>query len=153
MIPAPTVSTGFGPSVTGAFRSSDVGVDAVSKVAADALSKVVADAFTKGVADASPQVDVVGGAAPTAVAAILVFFVAIALSVVVTYRYARGYLRTRQRPLLYLTVGMLLLAPAPMFIRLVLSNVVLVTPVERTLVVTVSKLCGLLVILAVVHRP
>jgi len=98
------------------------------------------------------QVDVVGGAAPTAIAAIVVFFVAVVLSVVVTYRYAKGYLQTRQRPMLYLTVGMLLLAPAPMFIRLVVGNVPVVTATERTFVVTVSKLCGLLAILAVVHR-
>lgn len=101
---------------------------------------------------AAAQVEAVGGATPTALAAIAVFFVAVVLSVVVTYRYARGYLRTRQRPLLYLAVGMLLLAPAPMFIRLVLGNVAVVGGTERTLVVTVSKLCGLLVILTVVHR-
>ncbi|WP_276259218.1 hypothetical protein [Haloglomus litoreum] len=97
------------------------------------------------------QVEAVGGAAPTAVAAILVFLVAVVLSVAVTYRYARGYLRTRQRPLLVLTVGMLLLAPAPMFIRLLLGNVAVVTGTERTLIVTVSRLCGLLAILSVVH--
>jgi hypothetical protein len=98
------------------------------------------------------QVDAVGGSTPVAVAVVVAFFVAIVLSVVVTYRYARGYLRTRQRPLLYLAVGLLLLAPAPMFLRLVLGNVAVVTSTERTLVVTVSKLCGLLVILSVVHR-
>jgi hypothetical protein len=100
---------------------------------------------------APAQVNVVGGAAPTAVAAIVVFFVAVVLSVLVTYRYARGYLRTRQRPLLFLTAGMLLLAPAPMFLRLVLGNVAVVTGTERTLIVTASRLCGLLAILSVVH--
>jgi hypothetical protein len=105
-----------------------------------------------GTSDIVAQVEAVGGSTLTAVAAVAAFFVAIVLSVVVTYRYARGYLRTRQRPLLYLTVGLLLLAPAPMFVRLVLGNVAVVTPTERTLVVTVSKLCGLLVILSVVHR-
>jgi hypothetical protein len=98
------------------------------------------------------QVEFVGGAAPTAIAAIAVFLVAVVLSVVVTYRYATGYLRTRQRPLLYLTVGMLLLAPAPMFLRLLLGNVAVLSTDARTLAVTVSKLCGLLVILAVVYR-
>lgn len=98
------------------------------------------------------QVSAVGGSTPTAIAALVVFFVAVVLSLVVTYRYARGYLRTRQRPLLYLTVGLLLLAPAPMLLRLVLGNVAVVTPAERTLVVTASRLCGLLVILGVVHR-
>jgi len=98
------------------------------------------------------QVEFVGGAAPTAVAAVVVFLAAAVLSVVVTYRYARGYLRTRQRPLLYLTVGMLLLAPAPMFLRLVLGNAGTLSTDARTLAVTVSKLCGLLVILSVVYR-
>jgi uncharacterized membrane protein YtjA (UPF0391 family) len=98
------------------------------------------------------QVEFVGGAAPTAVAAIVVFFVAVVLSVVVTYRYATGYLRTRQRPLLYLTIGMLLLAPAPMFVRLLLGNVAVLSTEARTLAVTVSKLCGLLVILSVVYQ-
>jgi hypothetical protein len=98
------------------------------------------------------QIDVVGGGTLTAVAALVAFFVAIALSVVVTYRYAKGYLRTRRRPLLYLTVGLLLLAPTPMFARLLLANVGDVTTAERTLVVTASKLCGLLLILVVVHR-
>lgn len=98
------------------------------------------------------QVDVVGGAAPTAVAAIVVFLVAVALSVLVTYRYAQGYLRTRRRPLLYLTVGMLLLAPAPMFLRLLSGNLAVVGATERRLLVTASKLCGLLVVLGVVYR-
>ena len=111
-----------------------------------AIAPVLATAASAPVA----QIETVGGAAPTAIAAILVFLVAVVLSVVVTYRYARGYLRTRQRPLLVLTAGMLLLAPAPMFIRLVLGNVAVITGTERALIVTVSRLCGLLAILSVV---
>lgn len=103
--------------------------------------------------DALAQVNAVGGGTLTAVAAILAFFAAIILSVLVTYRYARGYLKTRQRPLLFLTVGFLLLAPMPMFLRLLLGNVAVVSPAERTLAATASRLCGLLVILTVVHRP
>jgi uncharacterized membrane protein len=102
--------------------------------------------------DVVTQVDAVGGAAPTAVAAILVFFVAVVLSVVVTYRYTKGYLRTRRRPLLYLAVGMLLLAPTPMFVRLVAGNVGVVTATERRFIATISRLCGLLAVLAVVYR-
>ncbi|MFC6940305.1 hypothetical protein ACFQE8_10075 [Salinirubellus sp. GCM10025818] len=108
--------------------------------------------FATVASGAVAQVDTIGGSTPTAVAAVVVFFVALGLSVLVTYRYARGYLRTRRRPLLHLTVGLLLLAPAPMFVRLVLGNVAVATATERTFVVTVSKLCGLLVILSVVHR-
>jgi hypothetical protein len=122
----------------------------MTRFATAAVSATVERAVATGGVPA--QVDAVGGSTPVAVAVVVAFFVAIVLSVVVTYRYARGYLRTRQRPLLYLAVGLLLLAPAPMFLRLVLGNVAVVTSTERTLVVTVSKLCGLLVILSVVHR-
>lgn len=122
----------------------------VARTTTAAVSATVASAV--GTSGVPAQVEAVGGSPPVAVAAVVAFFVAIVLSVVVTYRYARGYLRTRQRPLLYLAVGLLLLAPAPMFLRLVLGNAAVVTPTERTLVVTVSKLCGLLVILSVVHR-
>jgi hypothetical protein len=111
-----------------------------------------APALATAASGAPAGVEAVGGAAPTAVAAILVFLVAVVLSVLVTYRYARGYLRTRQRPLLALAVGMLLLAPAPMFLRLLLGNVAVVGATERTLATTLSRLCGLLVILTVVHR-
>jgi hypothetical protein len=117
-----------------------------------ALAPTASGVLAPAVSGPVAQLDAVGGTTLTAVAAIVAFFVAVVLSVAVTYRYARGYLRTRQRPLLYLTVGMLLLAPAPMFVRLLLGNVPVVTPTERTLVVTASKLCGLLVILTVVHR-
>ncbi|WP_255152492.1 hypothetical protein [Halorarius halobius] len=116
------------------------------------IPRATATALAAAASGGTAQVDVVGGAAPTALAAIAVFLAAVVLSVVVTYRYARGYLRTRQRPLLLLTVGMLLLAPAPMFLRLALGNAAAVSAAERTLAVTASKLCGLLVILSVVHR-
>ena len=98
------------------------------------------------------QVDVVGGAAGLAAITIAAFFLSVLLAVFVTYRFARGYLRTRRRPLLFLTLGLLLLAPLPMFLRLAFGNVAWVTATERTVVVTASKLCGLLLVLGVVHR-
>lgn len=98
------------------------------------------------------QVEVVGDNAALAAATIVAFFLSVLLAVFVTYRFARGYLRTRQRPLLYLTVGLLLLAPLPMFLRLAFGNVGSVTGTERTVLVTASKFCGLLVILGVVYR-
>jgi len=98
------------------------------------------------------QVRGVGGSTAVAVATVVAFGLSLLLAVFVTYRYARGYLRTRRRPLLLLTVGLLLLAPLPMFLRVVFGNVPLVGPAERTLIVTGSKLCGLLVVLAVVYR-
>ena len=109
-------------------------------------------AHAVGASVAAAQIDAVGGATSTAVVAVLASLLAVVLSVLVTYRYATGYLRTRQRPLLYLTVGMVLLAPAPMFLRLLLGNTAVVGASERTFVVNVSKLCGLVIILSVVHR-
>ncbi|ELZ39837.1 MULTISPECIES: hypothetical protein [Halorubrum] len=98
------------------------------------------------------QVEAVGGGVPLAAVTVAAFFVSVLLAVFVTYRFARGYLRTRRRPLLYLTLGLLLLAPLPMFLRLALGNVGEVSATERTVAVTASKLCGLLVVLGVVHR-
>ncbi|MDB2245670.1 hypothetical protein PM076_04600 [Halorubrum ezzemoulense] len=98
------------------------------------------------------QVDVVGGGGGLAAITIAAFFLSVLLAVFVTYRFARGYLRTRRRPLLFLTLGLLLLAPLPMFLRLASGNVAWVTATERTVVVTASKLCGLLLILGVVYR-
>ncbi|WP_256948793.1 hypothetical protein [Halorubrum ezzemoulense] len=98
------------------------------------------------------QVDVVGGGGGLAAITIAAFFLSVLLAVFVTYRFARGYLRTRRRPLLFLTLGLLLLAPLPMFLRLASGNVAWVTATERTVVVIASKLCGLLLILGVVYR-
>ena len=98
------------------------------------------------------QVEVVGDNSPLAAVTIVAFFLSVVLAAFVTYRFARGYLRTRRRPLLYLTVGLLLLAPLPMFLRLVFGNIESVTGTERRILVTASKFCGLLVILGVVYR-
>ncbi|WP_241991775.1 hypothetical protein [Halorubrum sp. SS7] len=105
-----------------------------------------------GRSNLAAQVDVVGGGAGLAAITIAAFFLSVLLAVFVTYRFARGYFRTRRRPLLFLTLGLLLLAPLPMFLRLAFGNVAWVTATERTVVVTASKLCGLLLVLGVVHR-
>lgn len=98
------------------------------------------------------QVEVVGDNVALAVGTIVAFFFTVLLAVFVTYRYARGYLRTRRRPLLYLTVGLLLLAPLPMFLRLAFGNIESTTGTERRILVTTSKFFGLLIILGVVYR-
>lgn len=98
------------------------------------------------------QVEAVGDNIALAAVTITAFFLSVVLAAFVTYRFARGYLRTRRRPLLYLTVGLLLLAPLPMFLRLVFGNIESVTGTERRILVTASKFCGLLVILGVVYR-
>ena len=98
------------------------------------------------------QVTVEGGATVTGLLAFLTFFVALALSVLVTHRFVRGYLRSRSRPILGLAVGMFLLAPAPMFVRLVAGNLLAVAGPVRVVTATAVEAAGLLVILVVVYR-
>ncbi|MXV63195.1 hypothetical protein GS429_14185 [Natronorubrum sp. JWXQ-INN-674] len=97
------------------------------------------------------QVTVEGGSTPVVVAAILSFFVATVLAVLVTYRFVEGYRRTKARPILLLAIGMFLLAPAPMFVRLLAGNVASVPLSAQLLLTTLSELCGLLVILYAVY--
>lgn len=98
------------------------------------------------------QVTVEGGATATTVAALVTFLVATALAVLVTYRFLQGYVRSRSKPVLRLAVGMFLLAPAPMFIRLVAGNVLAVAPPVRVVSTTTAEAAGLLVILGVIYR-
>ena len=98
------------------------------------------------------QVTVEGGATVTTVAALVTFLVATVLAVLVTYQFLRGYVRSRSRPVLLLAVGMFLLAPAPMFIRLVAGNVLAVAPSIRVVSTTTVEAAGLLVILGVIYR-
>lgn len=97
------------------------------------------------------QVSVEGGATPVVLAAIVAFFAATVLAVLVTYRFVEGYRRTKARPFFLLAVGMFLLAPAPMFVRLLAGNVEAVPLSAQLLLSTLSELCGLLVILYVVY--
>ncbi|WP_440771955.1 DUF7521 family protein [Natronorubrum sp. DTA28] len=97
------------------------------------------------------QVDVEGGSMPVVLAAVVTFFVATVLAVLVTYRFVEGYRRTRARPILLLAVGMFLLAPAPMFVRLLAGNLEAVPLAAQLLLTTLSELCGLLVILYAVY--
>lgn len=94
---------------------------------------------------------VVGGSTPVAVAAILTFFIAVGLSLLVTYRVIEGYRRTRQRPILFLAVGIFLLAPAPMLLRFTLANVAPVGLGIRSLAAAGAELLGLLCILYTVY--
>ncbi|TYT63902.1 DUF7521 family protein [Natrialba swarupiae] len=97
------------------------------------------------------QIEVEGGSTPVVLAAIATFFVALVLSVLVTYRFVEGYRRTKARPILLLAVGMFLLAPAPMFIRLLVGNVAAIPLSVQLLTTTLSELSGLVVILYVVY--
>ena len=104
-----------------------------------------------GPTPAPVQVTVEGGSTPVVLAAFATFFAATVLAVLVTYRFVEGYRRTRARPILLLAVGMFLLAPAPMFVRLLAGNVDPVPLSAQLLLGTLSELCGLLVILYVVY--
>ncbi|NUB90538.1 hypothetical protein HTZ84_15300 [Haloterrigena sp. SYSU A558-1] len=97
------------------------------------------------------SVDSVGGSTPVVLAAIVTFLVATVLAVLVTYRFVEGYRRTKARPILWLAVGMFLLAPGPMFLRLLAGNVAAIPLSAQLLVTTLSELCGLLAILYAVY--
>jgi hypothetical protein len=97
-------------------------------------------------------VTVEGGSTVVGLLAVLTFAAATVLAVLVTYRFVQGYLRSRARPILLLAVGMFLLAPAPMFLRLIAGNVLTVAPAVRILGATALEAAGLLVVLAVVYR-
>ena len=98
------------------------------------------------------QVTVEGGGTATGIVALVTFLVATVLALLVTYRFLQGYLRSRSKPILLLAVGMFLLAPAPMFLRLVAGNVLTVTTPVRVLSTTAVEAMGLIVILAVIYR-
>jgi len=97
------------------------------------------------------QIETTGGSVVVGVAAFATFFVALVLSVLVTYQCVRGYRQSRRRPMLFLAVGVFLLASAPLFLRLLLGNLHSITPATRIFVVAVTELTGLLTILYVVY--
>ena len=140
--------------------------------AADALARAGAETVMHGASDqivgavhsmatsaggetlgALPAVSsTVGGSTVVALAAILTFFVAVGLSLVVTYQVVQGYRQTRARPFLFLAVGIFLLAPAPMLLRFVLANATSVPFAVRSLTAAGSELLGLLCILYTVYQ-
>ena len=135
-----------GRSTSGLPAASELGVG-LERDALEALETLQ----TAGRALSPLQVTVEGGSTPVVLAAVATFFAATVLAVLVTYRFVEGYRRTRARPILLLAVGMFLLAPAPMFLRLLAGNVDPVPLSARLLLTTLSELCGLLVILYVVY--
>ena len=76
--------------------------------------------------------------------------VAMALSVLVVAKLVRGYRRNGTRPMLYLGAGLGLLVTAPWVLRLVLSNLVAVSPAARSLAVRSSLVFELVVLFRVV---
>lgn len=101
----------------------------------------------------SSGVEFVGGSPLLVTAAFVTYLLAVVLSVLVAYRVFERYRRTRRRPMLLLATGLVLLAVAPMVLRLWFANVAYVDATTRTFVVALTELCGLLVILYVVYEP
>ena len=101
---------------------------------------------------AATQVDATGGSPLVVLAAFVLLVVATVLSLLVTYRFARGYRRSGARPLLALAVGLFLLTAAPMFARLVFANLLPAAGATQTLVTSGLELVGLLTILHTIYR-
>jgi hypothetical protein len=97
------------------------------------------------------QVSVTGGSAPMVFAVFTLFAASLVLSGLVTYRFARGYLRTGTRPLLQLAVGMCLLTAVPMLLRVGLTSAGADSAV-RIIAASVSELLGLLAVLYTVYE-
>ncbi|WP_246982397.1 hypothetical protein [Halorientalis marina] len=108
-------------------------------------------AFASRRAVPAQAAETTGGSTAAILAVFLLFGVAVVLATLVTYHFVQGYRRTGRRPMLLLAVGMFLLAAAPMFVRLLLGNVDLVTSTTRRFVVACLELCGLLTLLYVVY--
>lgn len=105
-----------------------------------------------GLTPALSSIEVTGGSTLVVVGVFVLLAIATVLSLLVTYRYARGYLATGARPLLWLAVGLFLLTAAPTFVRLVLANVGGGPGTVQTLVTSTSELLGLLTILYTIYR-
>jgi hypothetical protein len=87
-----------------------------------------------------------------AVVTVVAYLLSVVFAVYVTYQFVQSYRRTRNRSLGALAVGLLLLAPLPLFLQLLVGNLGGLTDAELTVVVTASRLAGLLVVLGVVYR-
>ena len=101
---------------------------------------------------AGVRFEVVGGSALLVATAFLLLAAATVLSVLVTYRYARGYLESGARPLLGLAVGLFLLTAAPTVLRLAFANAADAPTWQLTAATSVSELLGLVAILYTIYR-
>lgn len=90
-------------------------------------------------------------------AAALVFVgrtIAFAIACWIAWRTYRGYERVRAPALLWLALGIALLAAVPTMVRFLIPTVTDATPLTTTLLATSSEIAGLLAILyAVYGRP
>jgi len=95
----------------------------------------------------------VGGSGTVVGLAFVGLLVAMGLSVLVVAKLVRGYRRNGTRPMLYLGAGLALLVTAPWVLRLVLSNLVAVSPAARSLATAGLELLGLAAILYAIYDP
>lgn len=103
-------------------------------------------------AQASGGVEAVGGSPMIVFAVFALLSIATLLALLVTYHLVRGYLESGTRPLLLLAVGIFLLTAAPTFLRLLLTNVLVVETQYRILITSLVELAGLFVILYTIYR-
>lgn len=91
------------------------------------------------------------GQGTLAVLTFLGLAVATALALVITYQAIRGYRGSGNRGLLFLALGIVLLAAVPILVRIVLVNATTVSPELRSVVTTTSELAGLAAILYAIY--
>jgi hypothetical protein len=101
---------------------------------------------------AGVRFEVTGGSALLVGVTFLLLAAATVLSLLITYRYARGYLESGARPLLGLAVGLFFLTAAPTFLRLAFANTVDAPTWQLTAATSVSELLGLVAILYTIYR-
>jgi hypothetical protein len=97
------------------------------------------------------QVQPTGGSTAVVLAALVGLAVALVLALAVAYRLFAGYRRVGDPEMFRLAVGLTLLTAVPMLLRVILTNVTVVSPAARSLAVTGCELTGLVVIVAVIY--
>ncbi|QLH77592.1 hypothetical protein HZS55_09910 [Halosimplex rubrum] len=104
--------------------------------------------------DLALQVSATGGSAVLAALALLSLAVAAGLSLLIAYEALKGYRGTRDRAMLFLAVGIVLLTGGPIALRIALPTLTDTPESVRLLSTTVSELLGLGCILyAIYGRP
>ncbi|WP_226482330.1 hypothetical protein [Natrinema amylolyticum] len=95
-----------------------------------------------------------GGATTVAIAVFVGQLVAFAIACWIAKRTYDGYRESRRRPLLWLAIGIALLAAVPTILRFLLPTVVGASSVTTTVLASLSEVAGLTAILYTVYgRP
>ena len=96
-------------------------------------------------------IDTTGGTPELVILVFVALFVATGLSIYLAIRLYQGYRAGGTVGMLLLGIGLVLLTTVPMVLRLLLSNVPVVEPTMREILVMTTQLLGLLVILGVIY--